>query len=214
MATERELQTLDTVTEWLKIEHEFQFSDRLREKIVRPDNKHQEILANELPSRWDSFHRFHNQFKFDADEKFNKSKIDQKLILHVGQGALKIAGAAHRAFVWEAASRKIPLYEAAKKSWANFSIYRDMLANEKLFIPNVSYLEPFDQIQHVIGKITGKEDAYNTHPNALMLTCAGLAVASLTEIQSTEKAKYVLPEPGHVTGSLYPWNYKPQKTAS
>lgn len=208
MASGLELDTLDTVTEWLRVEHDYQFDARQLTHSTHPNNSRSYIIGLELPTRWDKFQKYHNQFRYDADPEFNKSRIDPKVVLHVGQSILKVAGAAHSAFVWDALSRKMNVEEAADLSWTNLDKYRSLAADDKLAIPSKEYLEPHKTIEQVVNRITGKEEAYDLHSNALMLTCAGLAVAALMEVRSTEKAKYILPAPGFPSGHLEPWNYK------
>ena len=96
-------------------------------------------------------------------------------------------------------------------------MYRDFVADEsnsKFTFPSAEHLQPGKRIDELICELTGREDAFDNHSNALMVTCAGLAVASLVEIDSSEKAKLVLPAPGYTSDHLEIWNYKPQKTAS
>ena len=159
MATEMQLQTLDTVTRWLHIEHEYQFDEIHRAHSAHPSNSRSYIIGLELPTRWDKFQKFHNQFRYDADPEFNKSKIDPKLVLHLGQSILKVAGAAHSAFVWDALSRKKSLDEASELSWANLAKYRSLVADDKLAIPSAHYLEPHKTIEQVVNKIISDYEA-------------------------------------------------------
>lgn len=197
-------EAVNSVTQWLKGEHDYQFRKNQLTHSGHPQNSRMHILTFEIPNKWERFQFFRDLALVDkkADPK---KQLSDKLLMQVGQNVLKCAAAARGAFVWAGVSSGKSFKQANDMSWEGLDTFTTRLRTGSVKLP---YMQLLGATAEDATKLYLRDEHAYGKPSATFMAMTGLAIRGLLEYQN-DGPVLVLPRPGVPSGELEVWDDLP-----
>ena len=193
-------QVVNSVSEWLRAEHDYQFEKNSNTLQRNPIRSRANILTYEIPNKWAKYQKFRDLALVDK-KRYPNQRLDEKLLMQIGQNLLKCAAAARAAYVWSGVVQGVDFLEASEKSLQGVESYSAGILRDGLILPKVELLG--GSVEEAIKTYNIDPLAY-ANPNKTLIALTGLAISGVLEYQS-DVSRVILPEPGHPSGELQRW---------
>lgn len=193
--------TITCVEAWLHGEHDYQFDKNQVTHKAHAANSRAYLLMMELPDKWNRMQIF-RRARLAETEPDGKITSDKRLLLQVGQQALKVAAGSRAAFVWGRVQGGAQFDDANTESWEVLANYRQYVVSGRGILPATSLLTA--PIERAIKDYNRRPEAYG-HAQRNFVGAIGLATTVLLE-QSEYSGKVIMPEPGVPSGELNMWD--------
>ncbi len=193
--------TVPCVEAWLHGEHDYQFAKNEVTHQAHAANSRAYILMMELPDKWSRMQLF-RRARLAETEPDGEITADTRLLLQVGQQALKVAAGSRAAFVWGRVQGGTSFDDANEESWEVLANYRDYVMSGDDRLPSTALLTA--PIERAIKDYNRRPEAYG-HVQRNFVGAVGLATTVLLE-QSEYNGKVIMPEPGVPSGEVSVWD--------
>jgi hypothetical protein len=197
----REDRAVGLVIDWLKDEHEYQFGSNRTVRRADPIQIREQILGSQLPKSWEQFQFYRNLARIEK-KAAPRQAVAEKIVLNIGQNALKCAAEARGAYVWAAVSNGMPLAAASEKSFEGLLGFAQSLREGKSGLPWKGLLD--ESIQDAVTRYPNRDHEAYGKPAQTLVAVTALAIRGVLEYQRIE-GDLVLPEPGMANGTIAQW---------